>query len=62
MSSSGTLLFDSSTSNVSITISITPDSVVENDEIFGILLESIESHVSLSPSSATITIVNDDSE
>ena len=62
MSDSGTLSFDSSTTSIPITISITTDSVVEYDEVFGVQLQSTVPHLSLSPSSAIVTIVNDDSE
>ena len=62
MFTSGTLSFDSTNLSVAITVNITFDSVVEIDEIFGVLLESNTTRVSLIPSSATVTILNDDSE
>ena len=56
------LSFDSTTLSVPITIIITIDSVVEINEIFGVLLESSTPRVSLISSSASVTILNDDSE
>ena len=60
--SSGTLSFDSTTSSASINITIIPDSFVENDEVFRVVLETNKSRVSVSPASAIVTIRNDDSE
>ena len=62
MFTSGTLSFDSTNLSVPITVNITIDSVVEVDEVFRVLLESNTPRVSLIPSSATITILNDDGE
>ena len=41
-------------------IPIVDDSVLENDEVFSVILSTTDSDVSLDPSSATVTIVDND--
>ena len=41
-------------------IPIVDDSVLENDEVFNVILSTTDSDVSLDPSSATVTIVDND--
>ena len=58
---SSTSLFFSGASGVDcVSIFIQDDSIVEQNETFSVLLTSSNSAIELSPSSATITIIDDD--
>ena len=43
-------------------ISIDDDTILENDEAFSVQLSTLDPDVNLTPSTATVTIENDDSE
>ena len=43
-------------------ISIIDDTILENDEVFSVQLSTLDPDVNLTPSTATVTIENDDSE
>lgn len=43
-----------------VQIVLLEDSIVENDEVFSVVLESTDPDVVLSPTSARVTIVDDD--
>lgn len=58
---SSTSLFFSGASGVEcLNISILDDSIVEQNETFSVLLTASNSAVEISPSSATVTIIDDD--
>ena len=38
------------------------DTILENDEVFSVQLSTLDPDVNLTPSTATVTIENDDSE
>ena len=43
-------------------IPIVDDTILENDEVFSVQLSTLDPDVNLTPSTATVTIENDDSE
>ena len=62
VSSSGTLSFDSRNLVRAVSIFVRNDSILEFDEIFQVDLSGGTNGVITHPSSATITIIDDDSE
>ena len=61
-SSSGTLSFDSDNLVRTIAVNISDDSDLELNEVFVIELDANTTGVVVSPSSATITIIDDDGQ
>jgi len=54
--------FPASTTTLCSNISVSGDSVLEDNEVFTVRLNTLDQAVLLSPSSATVTIMDDDSE
>ena len=62
MSSGGTLSFDSDNLVRTISVNISDDSDLEFDEVFIIELDANTTGVVVNPSSATITIIDNDGQ
>jgi len=56
------LVFEQGTARQCASISISDDAILENNELFSVQLTTTDQAVMLSPSSATVTIEDDDSK
>ena len=56
------LVFEQGTAQQCASISISDDAILENNELFSVQLTTTDQAVMLSPSSATVTIEDDDSK
>ena len=56
------LTFQATVTQQCSSISIVDDTILENDEVFSVQLSTLDPDVNLTPSTATVTVENDDSE